>query len=278
MVPDAVISPWGIMVAMPPFFTRSGSELVPASHARGPWAPDMLHGRLLGGLLARAIEHEHGSFELRPARLTVDLYRNSGLVPLKPVTELVRDGRRIRVVDAYVHGPDGPIARASCVMLRPGGQPPGVSWAPEPWDVPPPEELGEPNPRRGGSVPTFAMWRIGEGDGDWSGQDRRRVWMREFHRLVDDEPLSPLVRVALAADLASPLAHWSTRGLNYINADYTLNLSRLPEGDVLGMEAGGHLSADGIASGHCVLYDRSGPLGHVNTTALANRRVLPPSG
>lgn len=263
---------------LPPFFTLSGSELVPAPHARGPWAPDMLHGRLLGGLLARAIETEHGAEELRPARLTVDLYRNSKLVPLTVRTEAMRDGRRIRVVDARVSGPDGPVARASCVMLRHGGQPPGRAWAPEPWNVPGPDELGEPNPRRGGSEPTFQMWRIGEGDGDWSGEQRRRVWVRETHALVDDEPLTPFVRVALAADLASPLAHWSTRGLNFINADYSVGLGRLPEGDVLGLEAGGHLSADGIASGHCVLYDLSGPLGHVNTVALANRRLeAPPS-
>ncbi|WP_232835618.1 acyl-CoA thioesterase domain-containing protein [Actinocorallia populi] len=264
---------------MPPFFTRSGSALLPAPHARGPWAPDMLHGRLLGGLLARSVEAEHGTAELRPARLTVDLYRNSRLVPLTVRTEVVRDGRRIRVVDAFVDGPDGTVARASCVMLRPGGQPPGTAWTAEPWDVPTPDELGEPNPRRGGSTPTFAMWRIGENDGDWSADQRRRVWMRETHPLVEGEELSPFTRAALAADLASPLAHWSTRGLNYINADYTLSLGRLPEGEVLGLEAGGHLSADGIASGHCVLYDLSGPLGHVDTIALANRRrASPPSG
>ncbi|MEO3784912.1 acyl-CoA thioesterase domain-containing protein [Actinocorallia sp. B10E7] len=258
---------------MPSFFTLSGFELIPAPHARGPWAPDMLHGRLLGGLLARAIEREHGTDELRPARLTVDLYRSSKLVPLTVSTEPVRDGRRIRVADASVTGPDGTIARASCVMLRPGSHPPGTAWTPEPWDVPSPDELGEPNPREGGGMPTFEMWRIGEGNGDWNGEQRRRVWMREAQPLVEDEPLSPFVRVALAADLASPIAHWSTRGLNYINADYTINLSRMPEGDVLGLEAGGHLSADGIASGHCVLYDLSGPLGYINTIALANRRL-----
>lgn len=263
---------------MPPFFTLSGSELLPAPHARGPWAPDMLHGRLLGGLMARAIEREHGTPELRPARLTVDLYRNSPLVPLKPTTERVRDGRRIRVVDAFITGPDGPIARASCVMLRPGGHPPGETWAPEPWNVPAPDELGPPNPRRGGSVPTFDMWRIGEGDGDWDGRQRRRVWVRESHPLVEGEEPSPFVRVALAADLASPLAHWSTRGLNYINADYTIDLGRPPEGDFLGLESGGHLSADGIATGTCTLYDLSGPLGYITTVALANRRLRPPSG
>ncbi|WP_344451140.1 acyl-CoA thioesterase domain-containing protein [Actinocorallia aurantiaca] len=256
---------------MPPFFTLSESgDLLPAPHARGPWAPDMLHGRLLGGLLARAIEREHGTPELRPARLTVDLYRNSRLVPLTVSTELVRDGRRIRVVDASVTGPDGPIARASCVMLRPGDQPPGRSWAPEPWNVPAPETLGEPQNSRDS---THDVWWFGKGDGAPDAAERRRILLRESHPLVEGEPLSPLVRAALAADLSSPIAHWSTSGLHYINADYTLSLGRLPEGEVLGLEAGGHLSAAGIASGQCVMYDLSGPVGHVTNVALANPRL-----
>lgn len=262
--------------AVEPFFTLSGQDLVPAPHAHGPWAPDMLHGRLLGGLLARAIERDHGVEGLRPARLTVDLYRNSKLIPLKVTTEVVRDGRRIRVVDAFLSGPEGSVARASCVMLKEGGQPPGQAWTHEPWDVPMPEELGPANPRQGGSTPTFDMWRIGEGD-SWDGLQRRQIWLRETHPLVDDEPISPFVRVALATDMASPLAHWSSTGLNYINADYSLNLSRLPAGDIIGVEAGGHLSADGIAAGTCTIYDREGPIGYCNSTALANRPEERPS-
>ena len=40
------------------FFTSSADGFVPTEHARGPWAPSMLHGRLLAGLAARAIEAE----------------------------------------------------------------------------------------------------------------------------------------------------------------------------------------------------------------------------
>jgi hypothetical protein len=259
---------------MEPFFTLSGEGLIPAPHARGPWSPDMLHGRLIGGLLARAIEADHASEELVFARLTVDLFRSAPLTPLKITTDRVRDGRRIRVVDASVSGADGQVARASAVLLRKGDQPAGTAWPPQLWDVPTPAELGPPNSHMGFNEPVFNMWRIGEGNGAWDGQQQRRCWLQETHQLVGGEELSPLVRVALAADLASPLSHWTASGLNFINADYTINLSRPAEGDVIGVEAGGHLSADGIAAGRCILYDLTGPVGFCTTSALANPPLL----
>lgn len=250
-----------------PFFTVAGDELIPAPHARGPWAPDMMHGRLLGGLMARAIEAEHGADGLHLTRLTVDLFRNSKLLPVRVGTERIRDGRRIRVADATVSTEEGLIARASAVLLRRTERPPGDIWAPEVWDVPGPEQLGEPV---WGHTP-FELWRISpDEEHAWSTADRRRIWMRETHELVEGESDSPLVRVALAADMASPMAHSGSSGLHYINADYTLTLSRLPLGELVGVEAAGHLSDEGVAVGNCTLYDMSGPVGYCSTIAVAN--------
>jgi len=247
------------------FFTADGDELVPAPHARGPWSADMLHGRLLGGLMARAIERDHAEEGLHVARFTVDLYRNSPLIPLRISTTQVRDGRRIRVVDAAVIGERGPIARACAVLLKRGAQPAGEVWAAPVWDVPSPERLGAPRVHEGS---TFDMWPI---DGEtFFSAERHRVWVRETRPLVAGEPVSPMVRVALAADMASPMAHFGSAGLKYINADYSINLSRLPLGDTLGIEAAGHLSDEGIAAGQCVLYDTAGPIGFCATSAIVN--------
>lgn len=252
------------------FFSRAGEDLVPAPHAHGPWSDTMLHGRLLGGLLARAIENEHAEPGLHFARLTVDLYRNSPLIPLKVTTSRVRAGRRIRVVDAFVTGENGPIARASAVLLRRGEQPEGTIWTLPSWDVLPPERLGPPR-ERGGA--TFEMWPVtseGTVRNDFLTEERHRAWIRETRPLVEGESLSPFVRVALAADMASPIAHFGTTGLKFINADYSLNLSRLPLGEAIGLESAGHLSDEGVAVGQCVMYDASGPLGFCATSAVAN--------
>jgi hypothetical protein len=253
-----------------PFFTVAGGRLIPAPHARGPWAPDMMHGRLLGGIMARAIEREHADEGLHVARFTVDLFRRAGVVPLRVATRRARDGARVRVVDATVTTGDGEVARASAVLLRRGARPPGEGYAAPGWDAPEPDRLGPPL----GGVP-FHLWLLSAdgGEGAWETATRRRAWVREAHELVEGESVSPFVRVALAADLTSPVSLFSTAGLHYINADYTLTLGRLPVSEAIGFESGGHLSDDGVAVGHCTLYDSAGPIGTCAVTALAISRL-----
>ncbi|MEV5323548.1 thioesterase family protein [Nonomuraea sp. N2-4H] len=256
------------------FFTLKRDEYVPAPHARGPWSPGMLHGRLLGGLAARAIEQRHARPGLRFARLTVDLFRNSPMLPVTVETSLVRDGRRIRVADATISTAQGVIARASAVLLREGEQPGGERSLVTPaWDVPPPE--GPPVEANGPWTPPFDLWRVTQ----WGAPGPGRVWMRERFALVDDEPLTPIVRAALAADFASPLSNSQADGLRFINADYTLTLARPPEGDLIGMESTGHVSDGGVATGQVTVHDAAGPFGFCVVTALANGSAMtkPPS-
>ncbi|WP_346433903.1 thioesterase family protein [Nonomuraea composti] len=244
------------------FFTRKRDELVPAPHARGPWSPDMLHGRLLGGLAARSLEEHHAEPGLRFARLTVDLFRNSPMLPVTVETTLVRNGRRIRVADAVLSTEQGVIARASAVLLRESEQPDGERSLVTPaWDQAPP---AAPPVEGDGWRPPFDLWWVTPFDA------QGRAWMRERHPLVDDEPLTPFVRAALAADFASPLANTQPGGLRFINADYTLTLARLPESDLIGVEATGHVSAGGVATGQVTMHDTAGPLGFCVVTALAN--------
>jgi hypothetical protein len=250
------------------FFRLADGRFVPAPHARGWWTPGMIHGRLLGGLLARTVEHEQSAPGLHFARLTVDLFRNAAMSPLRVETALLRDGRRIRVAEATIHGEDGPVAKASAVLLRHTDQPSGRIPATPPWDAPSPDTMPA---RRARSAPQ--SWRFTE-DGTqarrWPGHGKRRAWVRETCDLVDGEPLTPFVRAALAADTASPLSHAGDSGLEFINADYTLHLSRLPIGTAIGLESGGHSSTDGIAVGNCTMHDLTGPIGYCATTAVAN--------
>ena len=80
------------------YFVATSDGLQPVAEAHSPWAPDMLHGRLLGGLAARAVELEPHDDELRIARLTVDMFRSPPMTPYVTATRIVRDGRRVRVV------------------------------------------------------------------------------------------------------------------------------------------------------------------------------------
>ena len=68
----------------------------------------------------------------------------------------------------------------------------------------------------------------------WRHDGQKFAWVRETNLLVDDEPLSPFTRAVIAADITSSLSHCGTDGLQFINADYTVTLSRLPEGVYIG--------------------------------------------
>ena len=102
----------------------------------------MLHGRVIAGLLAFQIEQDHGHPDLLPARLTVDMYRPPDFSPIVITTKVVRDGYRIKVVDAEFLSGGRSVARATCQLLRRTENSPGNIWKPENWSVPSPEACG----------------------------------------------------------------------------------------------------------------------------------------
>ena len=58
--------------------------------------------------------------------------------------------------------------------------------------------------------------------------------------------------------------------------DYTITLSRLPEGVYIGLAAVTHYSHAGVATGVATLFDENGPIGSGMATALANPGFTPP--
>lgn len=241
---------------------------MPGPHARGPWGEASLHGRIVAGLFAREFERAYGDPDFHPARLTVDLFRLPSMAPLSARVEAVREGRRIRVLGGVMESEGREIARASAVMLRRGESHAGTIWSPEPWDAPAPHEIEPPPPRGEGFQAPWDMRSIGAPVFGTSG--RKRAWLRDTRELVAGEALSPFARVALAADIASPMSHSGDQGLAYVNADISLYLHRLPEGEWLGWDVTHHHSAEGIAVGGCSIYDESGPIGTSSVCAVAN--------
>lgn len=247
--------------------TEAGFEPEPRSHA--PWATDMLHGRLLGGVAAAALESDIGAEGWRAARLTVDLFRPAAMAPVQVETRVVREGRRVRVADAILRSDGHEVARVTAVFLPEGDDPPGRIWrpAPEPWpdpeSLPPEEEVDGPD---------SDGWLFRTVDGGFGTAARTRVWTNETFALVDGKPISPLVRAALSGDIACPLANSGDQGLHYINADYTMLIGRQPDGDWVGIEVTQQIQSDGIAVATATLVDRLGPFATSGGTSL----VRPP--
>jgi hypothetical protein len=249
------------------FFQVEGDALIPASFATSPWG-QVLHGRLIGGLAARAAEQARAADpELACSRLTVDMFRSAALKPVTVSTTPVRAGRRIVVLDVTIEQDDGPIGAGRVVLLRRSEQPAG-NFRPAPtWDARP---QGAPLPAtsRRWTAP-WESWRVGAHDTP-GGMMTDGLWIRDIHPLITGEDLTPLVRLAMAADLSSPVSNSSDHGLSFINADYTVYLGREPEGEYIGIQPSAHVSDRGVAAGQCVAHDLRGSVGFVTTAAVAN--------
>jgi hypothetical protein len=128
-----------------PFFAKRGDTFIPNPVSNGPWDPNSMHGRVVIGLLAHAIEEHHGSDEFVPARLTVDMFRLPNIqTPVEVTTKLIRDGKRIKVVEAEFFSGGTSMARASCQLLRRTENAPGNVWSPSNWDAPLPDTIPAP--------------------------------------------------------------------------------------------------------------------------------------
>lgn len=258
-----------------PYFVCDGTRFAPTTVARGGWGPSM-SGHVVGGILAWALEGAVDDQQLQPARLTVDLPAPAALEPFELRTQVHHERRRLRLAEATLIQRGEAVARASALFLRRGQQPDGRVWS-QPIQMP--RLPTEPD----GTHPTLFLRTYGWGgelqnpDPDWDTTGPKYTWLHETRPLVDDEPLTPFTRAALCADVTAAIANWGTRALQFINVDYTLTLSRLPEGPHIGLAALTHYSDDGVANGSAVVVDHKGPVGSTVAVSIAHSGFRPPT-
>ncbi|MFI6167433.1 thioesterase family protein [Nocardia sp. NPDC051052] len=256
------------MVVRYGYFETTARGFEPLPFATSAWSPTMVNGPAICGLMARALEQQHCSAGFMPARLTVDLFRPTLAKPLTVVTELVREGRRIRVADAALMQDCVDVARATVVFLKRSVQPPGQLWTraevPQPPAVPVATE------------PTRPLWGSDAHADGWSGEirehqndSRKRMWQVPLC-VVEGETPSPFVGAVVIGEATSLMTNWGSAGVGFINTDMTLALARQPVGSEVGVEADSHISADGVAVGSATLFDRAGSFGTCVVTALSN--------
>ncbi len=256
------------------FFTSDGDALVPTDLAQSLWSDDQMHGVALSGALARALERavaDLGRDDLRPARYSVDLFKAARMEPCHTSAVVVREGRRLCLVDVTLEQGGTPVARASGLFLQPSEPAPGEVWEPDSGFAPPPLDLApvSDEPR----VPLFCSEGVGWESSFGSHQNggRKMTWQTGVPVVPEERP-SPFVAVASIADAASMVTNWGSNGVEHINTDITLSLARLPESLEVGLAALDRVSSDGIASGVAAVFDRRGRLGSVMVASLANAK------
>lgn len=264
-------------------FSFDGVVLVPGPLTRGGWSDEAQHGSPPTGIMARAVELVPPPVPMQVVRFTVDLFREVPLRPLELKTDVLREGRRIQVVEATLSERGQLLGKAVALKIRTtdleGGE--------ELTGTGPPDRPPEPGPE---DLPVLD-WRglFGEDSGlarfHTDGVEIRTVddsfvrpaegrsWFRLRTALVDDEEVTPFQRVAITADLANGNSQaLDPRRWLFINPDITVYIERLPIGEWLGMRSVVRQEPVGVGVTSSVVFDRSGRVGQVNQAQIIQRR------
>jgi hypothetical protein len=245
------------------FFVLEGERLIPTVLTRGPWSPIHQHGGPPSAVMARAIEQAAGEpGSLHMTRFTIDFIRPVPMEPLTVGVERVRDGRRVRGYAAVLSAGGQVVARAHALVVRTEQVAPPPTPAREPL-LPPPDASApfqipffrDPIGYHTGMETRMARGKFGSG--------QAAAWMRQRVALVLGEAPSPAQRVLVVADSGSGIgaAFDPARFIPFINADLTVALHRLPEGEWIGLDAVTALEPHGIGLTRTSLYDVRGPIG-----------------
>jgi Acyl-CoA thioesterase C-terminal domain/Acyl-CoA thioesterase N-terminal domain len=246
---------------LPPFYVPDGEAFVATEPTRGPWSGQHQHGGPPAALLGRAMERLSGGGALL-SRLTFDFLRPIPIAPLTVRAELTRVGAKARRLRATLAAADGtPVVQASAIALRTA---PMLSESVGHGDLAPaPPEAAAPFEFvffvDAIGYHTSVETRIARGR--W-GQGPVAAWMRSRVPLVAGETPSPLQRLLLVADSASGVAVvLDYARYTFVNADLTVALHRLPEGDWICLDASTVAEAHGVGLTRARLWDARGALG-----------------
>lgn len=251
----------------PCFYTHDGDAFVPTRLAASPWERGKQNGVGLGGLATFLIETIPASTAMTTARLTIDILAAAPMDATFGRTRVLRQGKRIQMVESELVVGERVVARATALRVRQEGTPP----IPEANPYPAPQGVAEAQfmaPQAfGGTLET----RLVSGAPREPG--RGVLWVRFGHDHVENEPLSPLLRAAILGDFGGGLGSvLDATAWSYANLDITLHFSRQPIGEWLLIDAATTSAGNGIGRSDILLADISGPFARAHQTLFVAPR------
>ncbi len=257
-----------------------GDTFVATVRTQGGWNPHHQHGGPVQALMARAVEQTPTLVAMQVARLTHDLFRPIPIGPRLTVSsEIVREGKRIQVVDVTLRVGDVEHARTRALRLREEDltDMPGM---PDPFNLGPDPEWAEALPETTFATPADTL------PGFLGGIELKYfprpqgvegsfgLWVRLRGPLIAGEEPTPLQRLSVAADFTNLIgATFDHQRLSGINPDLNVHLLRQPAGEWVGVVGDTHLElATGVGVSSAQLRDRDGVCGLSANCQLVQRR------
>lgn len=246
-----------------PLFERDGDRLTPTHLTVGPWDPGHCHGGAPAALVAHLVESTPTLVDMATVRLTIELLRPVTLIPLTWSVHVLREGRRVQLLELTLEGEQGPVLRCRALKIR-------TTDLELPAGVEPDEPAPDPGPE---GLPRYTggdEWPSGFHEaldlrvpgGHINQRGATTAWFRLLAPVLDDVPVSPLSRAAAAADFGNGLSSPLPMGpYVFVNPDVTLDLHREPESEWIAVRASTDIGRRGAGLSTSRLYDRHGPVG-----------------
>ncbi len=234
--------------------------------ARGPWDRDACHAGAPSALLAGLLDAAPSLAPMRIARLTFEILRPVPLGEIAVHTEVVREGKRIALLEATITTPDGTElvrCRAARIRTTEVAVPDEAGWdqdAPrvDPDDL---ERLRDPF--------------VGFGAGFWDAVDVRPImgaalgapgpgsaWFRLTVPIAEGVTTTPTARVAAAGDYGNGIAPpLDIREHLFLNPDLTIHLHREPVGAWVALDSMSVVHGHGSGLTTSTLFDRDARIG-----------------
>ena len=250
-------------------FARDGAVYTPTALATGPWDRRLQSGVVLNALIAHEIERTPCPVPMVTSRLLLDIVRPTLMAPVETRVAIVREGKRLQLLDVELVQDGRITVRASALRVRVDESPGTMA----PCHALPPPGLpslnGERSPMR-----DIIETRLESGGLMVRGPGV--VWARMTGDIVPGVPISPFVQLAMAADFGSGTSSFvDWREWSFANVDISLHLTRMPAGEWVRIAAETDSAGNGIAVVHSRLADERGEIGHAHQTLFLDRRQKP---
>ncbi len=252
-------------------FARAGERLRASEFARGPWDRDAQHGGAPAALLIGELERLDPAPELGLVRVTYEFVRPVPIGELEVQAEVVRPGKRVRLLEASLTASGVEVVRARALQVRPAEVDAAL---PDGAPTPPGPELGRESELATPYRPMFAPDAVEIRFVSSSfGGGPSTAWFRLRVPIVDGEEPSPLQRLAAAADFGNGVSSTlSWDEYMFVNPDLTLYIERQPEGEWICLRSRTRIAAGAAAIAESELFDVQGRIGHATQALLVMRR------
>ena len=251
-----------ISSSRPALFVQEGNVFTPTECAHGPWGPKLVHGGSTGGLMAYVLEQCSPNENMTMVRTTLDMFRPVPMVPLRVESEVLREGRRLQMIEATIFAEDKPVARSVGIRMKttevsvPEARQPSSDVPQGPDGLPEislaPSKPGKVLPGLNANLEVRKLYGFdGKGEGC--------AWFKVPVPVIQGVENSAFTHLGIISDFGNGLAQLFLPGtMGMINGDINLYLHRNPCSDWIALKSKVSMSETGVGVVNTELYDTQG--------------------